>query len=279
MPEKPYIPPKTLQEATFADDFLFGEVMRDKKICKEFLEALLDTPIADINYIEKQKVLDDVYDAHGVRLDVFVQAENGTVFDVEIQNVNHKDVEKRSRYYQSCIDRMQLKKGEDYSDLKDSYIIFVCNFDAFKCGEPVYERYSFLARHPDISYDDGSHVIILNSKFRKKRAENTDPRILEFLKIVNNNFSELKTNLSHDIRERIADVKNDSEKGESYMTYSMKLRDVRAEGKAEGREEGRNERDAEILAQLVADKCPDKYILSLGFSQTDIECEKKKAHR
>ena len=49
--------------------------------------------------------------AHGVRLDVYLNDENGTHYDIEMQTTNQKDIEKRIRYYQSTIDREVLGKG------------------------------------------------------------------------------------------------------------------------------------------------------------------------
>ena len=42
-----------------------------------------------------------------------------------------RNIEKRTRYYQSLIDIDQLEKNMDYRKLKESYIIFICTFDPF----------------------------------------------------------------------------------------------------------------------------------------------------
>ena len=44
--------------------------------------------------------------------------------------------------YQSAIDRNFLEKGEDYENLPESYIIFVCDFDYYDLGFASYERES-----------------------------------------------------------------------------------------------------------------------------------------
>ena len=40
-----------------------------------------------------------------------------------------RNIEKRTRYYQSLIDIDQLEKNMDYRKIKESYIIFICTFD------------------------------------------------------------------------------------------------------------------------------------------------------
>lgn len=41
---------------------------------------------------------------------------------------------KRMRYYQGMIDLNILEKGENYKNLKKSFVIFICTFDLFGLG-------------------------------------------------------------------------------------------------------------------------------------------------
>ena len=52
---------------------MFGKVMQNENICKEFLEHLLGIKIESITYPERQKTLKITYDGKGVRLDLYVQ--------------------------------------------------------------------------------------------------------------------------------------------------------------------------------------------------------------
>ena len=45
---------------------------------------------------------------------------------------------KRTRYYQGMIDMDELKKGQYYTELKESFIIFICTFDPFGENLPMY---------------------------------------------------------------------------------------------------------------------------------------------
>ncbi len=102
---------KRLQDATLADDYMFGQVMSREAIAAAFLTALLQKPIRKISRISRQSDFTDSFFAHGVRLDVYLNDENGTHYDIEMQTTNQKDIEKRIRYYQSTIDREVLGKG------------------------------------------------------------------------------------------------------------------------------------------------------------------------
>ena len=60
--------------------------------------------IDHIEYPELQKSIDLDYDAKGVRLDVYVKDGNNTVYNIEMQAIDTKELPKRSRYYQSMTD-------------------------------------------------------------------------------------------------------------------------------------------------------------------------------
>ena len=228
-----------LSELPLHADFMFGQVMRSGEICKLFLEALLGVPIQKIEFLDRQKDFTDSYEYHGIRLDVYLKDETGTVFNVEIQAERRDDLPKRVRYYQSGIDRGELPKGADYANLSDSYIIFVCNFDYFHIGKAVGERVSFL-KDTDVTYEDGSHVFFLNSRYTEPNASKP---ILEFLDLIRTNDVEraYETPLAMEARKRMQEVRSDKELEVSYMTYAQKMMDERRVGYMDGLEDGRAE--------------------------------------
>ena len=112
---------KPIDELTFIDDYMFGEVMKSKEICIGVLERLTGLEIEDIEYPELQKSLKPGYEIHGIRLDVYVKNRD-TVYDIELQNKHYNALGKRMRFYQSLIDADSLLKGTDYEDLpKDNH--------------------------------------------------------------------------------------------------------------------------------------------------------------
>ena len=173
------MPIKPFKDLTLLDDFMFSQVMRQAENIKPFLEAMLEKEIAQVVYIDKQKDLKDGYDAHGIRLDVYLRDEHNTRYDVEVQSYLHTALERRVRYYQSGMDRHALETGADYEELPESYVIFICAQDYFKAGLAVYERESRIKGAPEIGYEDGSHVYILNAEFTQGNANG---EILAFLR-------------------------------------------------------------------------------------------------
>ena len=102
----------TWEELTISNDFLFGKVMQDAELCKELLQRILpDLNIDRIVYPELQKTISLDLDAKSIRLDVYVKDGRGTIYDIEMQVIDTKELPKRTRYYQSIIDLQLIDKG------------------------------------------------------------------------------------------------------------------------------------------------------------------------
>ena len=83
---------------------------------------------------------------------------------MEIQTSDKKHLPKRTRYYQGVIDLHILEKGEDYTALRRSFVIFICTFDPFHQGRWVYTFENLCREDPAIALDDGATKVILNTK-------------------------------------------------------------------------------------------------------------------
>ena len=106
-------------------DFIFCKVMQDKELLRELIKMILpDIEIEDLE-ITAQKSVELGKDIHGVRFDIYVTSDDGTVIDIEMQVLNQGNLPRRLRFYGSMCDSDLLDKGVVYSKLKDSYVIFV----------------------------------------------------------------------------------------------------------------------------------------------------------
>ena len=78
---------KPFQELTFTDDFMFRQVLiGDPDLCRRLIELLLDVEIDHIVYKDDDHSIGFNSDAKGVRVDVYLKDDAGTVFDLEMQN-------------------------------------------------------------------------------------------------------------------------------------------------------------------------------------------------
>ena len=243
-----------------SDRFMFGEVMRNPGICKLFLEELLQCKIERIVFATKEADLSDTVLGHGIRLDVFLADENNTHYDVEMQNTSDS-IEKRSRYYQSVIDRELLKRSMDYDKMPECFIIFICNFYHVGKGLAKYERVSFY-KGTDKEYCDGSHVILLNTRYTDR--SNVSDSIAEYLDYIrdNNDTANFSTALAQEAIDLTKKVRHDPEKEVDFVTFRMALMDERRAARKEGREEGIKEGELKGRLRTFCDLVVDGIMTS-----------------
>ena len=171
---------KPVEELTFTDDFMFGTVMKNKVICKGVLERLLHIKVGKIEYPSLQKTIAPFYESKGIRLDVYV-SDSERVFDIEIQTSIPPSLPKRTRYYQSLMDVDNLLRGQNYAELKKSYVIFICTQDPFGKGLPVYEFRNICTADGTLFLDDKSYKVFYNVGAYGKEDEPELSALLEYL--------------------------------------------------------------------------------------------------
>ena len=226
------MPLKPIEELTFTDDFMFGRIMQNPEICKGLLERLLEIKIEKVEYPTLQKSISPHYKSKGVRLDVYVQDSN-RVFDIEIQNFLDENLPKRTRYYQSMMDVDLLLKGKNYTQLKESFVIFVCKKDFFGENMPCYFFTNTCRDKPDLQLDDKSYKVIFNASAFKNEKNLEKKSILEYI-IDKKSTSEFTTKLDTLVEQTKL---NEIFKGD-YMAWGLAEFDAEQRGYKEGISEG-----------------------------------------
>ena len=240
---------KPYEELTIQDNFIFQKVMRNKRICKQTIERLLDIDIKDISYPEEEKSIDIRLDSKSIRMDVYVNDDKGTVFNIEMQT--SKDMEelvKRTRYYQALIDIDLLEKGQSYSALNDTYIIFICTFGVFTGNRHKYSFKNLCIEEQGLSLEDGTTKLFLSTK---GTADDISKPLKYFLDYIDG--KEPADELMQEIDNEVDTIKRCDEWRRDYMTLAFEMDRKFAEGKAEGLAEGKAEGLAEGLAEGKAE--------------------------
>ena len=269
------------RELPLSNDFIFGHIMRNKNICRMFLEALLKMKIARVEIISNQYDIADSYFSHGIRLDVYLEDDAGTIYCVEMQTSIQKNLYRRVRYYQSALDRHHLQKGMDYINLPESYIIFICTQDPFHYGLPVYKRRMILENCENAEYDDGSHAYFLNSAYKVENSESEDPAIMEFLRCIRENDTRKNhydTPLMRKVCDAMDEIRDDPVMEANYMQWQVKLMDRERDGFERGHERGREEgiqATIKVLQRFAIDKTDAIRALEEQFA-LDTETAKEK---
>lgn len=220
------------EQLDISNDFIFSKLMRDKEICKQVLEVLLNFKISNIKYIEDEKSINIGYDAKSIRLDVYVE-DDENIYNVEMQVTNKDDLSRRSRYYQSLIDLNSIETGEYYKTLKESYVIFICTFDPFNKGLPKYSFENICNEDNKLCLKDGTYKIFFNSKAYEKEENSL---VKSFLKYINGQKED--NSFINMINDKITKIKNNQEWRQEYMTLLMKEREIAEENFEKGMEQG-----------------------------------------
>ncbi len=228
---KPVI--KSFEELEFKDDFIFGVIMRNPKYCKPFLETILGIKISGIKYPKTQEAIDIAANSKSVRLDVYVEDEENTVYNIEMQITVSKNLPKRSRYYQGMIDLNILEKGEDYINLKRSYVIFICTFDLLGKGRHMYTFENRCLQDMEISFGDGTTKIILNTKGTMNDVSPEMKNLLDYI-----DGKEAADEFTRKLETAVKSVKNNEKWRMGYMTLEMRYRELLEQGIDIGRSEG-----------------------------------------
>lgn len=194
---------KKFEELEIRDDFMFGVIMRNPKYCKPFLETVLGVKISRIEYPKSQETIDLSSDAKSVRLDLYVEDGQGTIYSVEMQTTLDYNIPKRMRYYQGMIDLSILEKGDNYKNLRRSMVIFVCTFDLFGKGRHVYTFENRCVQEPNLLLGDDTVKIILNTKGTMNDVSPEMKRLLDFI-----DGKEPEDEYTRDLAEAVKAVRN-----------------------------------------------------------------------
>ena len=256
---------------TIKNNFLFQETLRNKSLCKQLLERVLHIQVKTIRYMETEKTMKAQLSSKNTRLDVYVEDKDGNVADIEMQTTDTKSVinyderdEKtiirelplRTRYYQNIIGTNMLRKGMHYRELRKAYVIFICTFDPFGTGLPVYHFTYCCKENGNLQMGDLTENIFLNAKAADKTD---DEELAAFLRYVDGQKPD--SSFTKKLDEEATRIKNNDDWRLKAMTLDMEIKDMkkreREKGKQEGlkagKEAGKQERTLEIAKAMLAD--------------------------
>ena len=261
---------ESFQKLNLTNAYLFAAALQDEEICRNLLEIVLNKEIPRVKaHAEHTLFLDS--DFKSVRFDVYASDEDEVSYDVEMQNDDARNLPKRSRYYQGEMDVTSLKPGEDYNQLKPSYIIFICSFDPFGEGryQYVFEEY---CRDAGILLGDETQKIFFNTNGTDQ--ENITPELLHlfaYLKQSTEEVAEMHPDEKiRNIHERVKYLKRDRKLEAGYMTMEEYIRE-----EAERRAKLMAPSIAESMAESLAASKVAQSILSLAAELGTIPAEQQ----
>ena len=222
-----------------------------------------------VKHVVTQQSADNLY-GRGVRFDVLAEDSEGKLYDCEVQRANEGAIPRRARYNSSMMDARALAKGAEFSELPETWVIFITENDIYGAGCPLYhvERIIQELQRP---FDDGAHILYVN-------GANRDDTPLG--RLMQDFFCESPEQMNYkELAERAGYFKVEAE-GVHAMCELMekfgekKLEEGRMEGRLEGRAEGRAEGQRRMLnmaRSLLALNVPVEVIeKSSGLARAEI---------
>ena len=159
-------------------------------------------------------------------LDILAVDQKHKLYNIEIQRADIGASSKRARYHSSVLDSKYLKKGVDFFELPETYIIFITENDVLGGDEPIYfiER---MITNKNRLFEDGEHIIYVNGSYEDDKTE--------LGRLMHDFFCNNPDDMSIDIlADRVRYFKEDDE---GVKTMCKVLEEMRMEERAEGRAE------------------------------------------
>ena len=252
---------------------MFSYVMCNPQICTELLQSLLpDHKISRIEYYEMgrdgteqptvsskkgeplkldtQKSLNEAFNRRTVWLDVYID-DGKSVYNLEMQTTRHAGLAKRARLYQAHMDINQLQRGQFYTRLRPSFVIFICTFDPFDEGRYLYS-FRNVCRETGAELGDEAYKLFFNTAGTRGEISDSLREILRYMNDPNNYpVEQTELPLIRSIDEAVGEAKMSDEWRHAYMIYQIHQQDAELRGIAIGEE---HQQDAELRGIAIGEE-------------------------
>ena len=219
---------KIIASLTLMDD-LFMQVVLEEQACTEYiLQTILDKSSLKLMEQRLQKRLPNLH-GRALVLDCLCTDEKGLLYNIEVQNSSAGAIPKRARYHAALMDTHTLKKGEKFSKLPESYVIFITDKDVLGEGEQLYRIERVITKSGSF-FRDGSHILYFNTA---RQDDNALGKLAKDFKEANPKEIQSEV-LSH----RVASLKEGNLDREGEKKMNVLLEKYRKKAVEEGIEKG-----------------------------------------
>ena len=146
------------------DDFLTKCFEGDTASIELVLQIVLEKPDLKVLDVRTQVFVENLLN-RSVRFDILATDSTGAKINVEIQRADKGAGRKRARYNSSMMDATLLKKGDDFDNLPETWVVFITENDVIGKGLPLYPVERCFLRTGE-RFEDGSHILYVNGAYR-----------------------------------------------------------------------------------------------------------------
>lgn len=156
---------RLIDKMTLFDDNLMSLVFgQNIEATEQLLHIIMERNIKVVSVEGQDEFKNPIIGGRCITLDIHAIDINGRHIDIEVQVNSEGGHVRRARFHSSMTDARMLSEGQDFKELKDSYVIFIYDHDKFRKGLPFYH----IQRRVDEtgeSFGDGSHIIYVNGRY------------------------------------------------------------------------------------------------------------------
>jgi len=147
------------------DDFMRCLFQDNISLVEFVLRTVVQKGDLVIIEFETQKDLKRVTGARSICLDAYGRDSLDKRYNMEVQRADKGSEPERARYHSSAIDIQSLDAGQDFTELPETFVIFITEKDFFGRGQPVYhiERINLESGEPFL---DREHILYVNGEYR-----------------------------------------------------------------------------------------------------------------
>ena len=156
-----------IDDMNLFDDDLMSMVFDSNIEATELLLKIIlkRVDIAVKSVVGQREFQSPVVGGRNIRLDILAKDSAGKCYNIEVQKKPEGAHIRRARFNSSMMDSRMLKEGQEFSELRDSYMVFITQTDIFGHGISIYT----INRHfeeIDGLFDDGSHIVYVNGSYK-----------------------------------------------------------------------------------------------------------------
>lgn len=150
------------------DDDFMSKVFEDLKCAEILLKIILNREDLKVQDVHVQHVIHNLQ-GRSIRLDIYAVDLEGKLYDIEIQRDDKGAGVKRARYNSSLLTANATETGEEYNELRETYVIFITENDVLKGNLPIYHIERVILENGELFHDE-EHIIYVNSKITDETA-------------------------------------------------------------------------------------------------------------
>lgn len=149
-----------LMDDTYMNAFFNGQ----PELVQFVLRIIMNKEHLIVKSVRTQKPLKSIQ-GRSITLDVDAVDEDGTRYDIEVQQESKGAKPKRARFHSSMMDSDALMPTDDFEKLPETYVIFITSKDYWKKEKPIYTVNRYIEELDMLPFEDEAHIIYVNGEY------------------------------------------------------------------------------------------------------------------